>query len=89
MMTPAEREATKALYAAAEKAKMAEELRHCQAEVCTTTHTGGPNKGKTFAYVIYEAELHERPEFVFPVAEMARAKAWLTKYAARKGWEVL
>jgi hypothetical protein len=89
MMTREETEATKALYAAAEKAGMAGALRYCQVEVFLSgVHTGGPFAGKNFAYLGWEEELRECPEFVYPAAEMARAKKWLAAYATKKGWAV-
>lgn len=78
-----EGKATLAMYAAAEKAGMAEELRKCCAEVCVSEYGG-----KVTAYCYWEAELTERPEFVFPKAAFERAEAWLRKYGTAKGWEV-
>jgi len=75
-------QATTALYAAAEKAGFGEALRSCQAEVVVSTY-----EGKTIAYPVWEQELREIEEFVFPEEAFARAEAWVAKYAAKKGWK--
>lgn len=90
--TPAGK-ATVAMYAAAEKAGMASELRGVAAEV-TVAFFGG----KLFAGVetgwaeISEVEAERRemgePVPAFPEAAVARAEAWLKKYGAKMGWEV-
>lgn len=76
--------ATAAMYSAAGKAGMAEALRGAMAEVVFSVW----GEKKT-AYVTWESELVENPEFVEPVEALARASEWLRKYGATKGWEVV
>lgn len=70
-----------ALYAAAEKAGMRDELASCQAEIVLDEYNGTRT-----AYIAWEAELRERPEFVFPAAAFERAEKWLAIAAPKHGF---
>lgn len=90
--TPAGK-ATVAMYAAAEKAGMAEALKSVATEVTVAFFGGKIFAGVETGYGEMMEVAPERAEMgcpvpPFPEAAVSRAEAWLKKYGAKMGWEV-
>lgn len=77
-----EKKLNAALYAAAEKAGFRGDLARAQVEIYVYADN-------SVAHIVWDAELSEDERFVFPKEAWTRAKAWLTKAAAREGLRVI
>lgn len=73
-----------ALYAAAKKAGMVEELYKMQAE---TVVSHDYQTGNVFAYLVWEEEQREDESFVFNRAVWDRANKWFAAYCTQQGIE--